>query len=341
MLNGHFYHKTLRKIVAAFGTMFNSIILVKYDANMVEQERLKVPLTYANKEKYIYTIVQENVPKKLTQVELPRMSFEMVAMGYDANRKLPSLNRNYNKHSSNTSLLIQNYTPVPYDFSFQLNIYTRNIEDMSQILEQIVPYFTPDFTISISLVDENGTVIRKDIPIIIDSILPSVVYEPDGITPRVVNYSLNFTVKAWLYGPLTNSSIIRKAFASIYDTTVEQEQDNIVMVAGGAGTYQFEEDVYSGNNWINANWTGRVISWDNVDRHLYIYQVKGKTLPTNGDWVYGFESGARWQIATASRTFLKHAEVIVTPNPLNANVGDANVSFTANTTEFPKITQSP
>jgi len=341
MLQGHFYHKTLRKIVAAFGTMFNSIILVKYDANMVEQERLKVPLTYAQKEKFIYALITENVPKKITQIELPRMSFEMTGLAYDAQRKLPSLNRNFNRNTSNNSLLVQNYTPVPYDFSFELNIYTRNIEDMSQIIEQIVPYFTPDYTVTISLVNENGVAINRDIPITLQGIIPQVEFDSDGITPRVVIYTMSFTMKAYLFGPLTNSAIIRKAFASIYDTLAEDTEETIVMQAGGIGNYRFEEEVYAGNNWINADWTGRVINWDLSRRTLYIYQVQGKNLPTNGDIVTGFESGARWNIATASRSFLKHAQIVAEPFPTTANVGDANVIFTANTTEFPNTAPGP
>jgi hypothetical protein len=337
MLQGHFYHKTTRKIVSAFGTIFNSITLVKYSGSGAEVERLKVPLSYAQKEKFITSLYQDSTHEKPMQVTLPRMSFEMTGMAYDANRKLPSINRRYSIHPTDKTKVYQNFVPVPYDFYFSLNIYTRNIEDMSQIIEQIIPYFTPDYTVTVSLVDANGQTIKHDIPITMGVITPQIEYEGDGLTPRYVIYSIPFSVKAYIYGPTTNSAIIRKAITNIYDTVGDHEQINCEMANGGMGNFRFEEEVYVGSNWLNASWRGRVLAWSNTSQRLTIYEVTGEKLPTDGDIVFGIDTGARWTITSANRTYLKHAQTVIEPNPNTANVGDANVSYTFTTTEFPNI----
>jgi hypothetical protein len=340
MLQGHFYHKTTRKIVAAFGTIFNSIVICKYDSNMVEVGRIKVPLSYAAKDRFIYALAYDSEQEKPIQVQLPRMSFELLSWNYDANRKLPSRNRIYTANTSNQNRVQSNLQPVPYDFQFDLSIYTRNIEDSHQILEQILPYFTPDYTVTVSLIDESGAEIKRDIPIIYNGSSSEVQYEGDSTSVRYVIHSLSFTVKAYLFGPTHDSAIIRKAITNIYDTVGDHYQVRVDMDAGGVGNYAVEEEVYSGNDWESAEWRARVMSWSNASNLLIVYDMHGD-LPVDGDVVYGLDTGARWTVSTASRSFLKHAQTVIEPNPTSANVGDANISYTYTTTEFPTVDPTP
>ena len=334
--NNPFYHQTTRKIVSAFGTMFNNIWLVKYDANMMEVERIKVPLSFAQKEKFILQLAMDVNQDKPTQVSLPRMSFEWTGMMYDPVRKLPSLNQIISAHPTDKTRLLTNYTPVPYNFSFSLNIYTRNIEDMSQIIEQIVPYFTPDFTVPVSLVGDGGQHIQRDIPITLDSVTPQIEYEGNGIDPRYVTCAMAFTVQAYLFGPTSNSAIIRKAITNIYDTVGNTEQINIVVRTGGSSQFRFEEEVFSGNNWISADWRGRILAWNANTLRLSIYEVSGD-LPKPNDVVYGVDSEAKWTVSSVSRSFIKHAETTIVPVPNTAQPTDANLSFKSTTTEFPNV----
>lgn len=336
MLNEYYYHKTIRKLVAAFGTMFNNIFMKKYDENGNEVERVKVPLTYAPKEKFVYDLVYDSTLTKPIQVQLPRMSFEMTALNYDAARKQTTITKILNKNTSNNHLLVTNYMPVPYDFSFDVGIYTRNLEDLYQILEQILPYFTPDFTITVSHIQDGGIEIKRDVPIILESVQPMIQYEGDNSTPRYVQCMLTFLVKAYLFGPNSNAGIIRKAITNIYDTVGDETQFNLVMNGGGQGNYQFEEEVYVGPSWADALWTGRVLSWANTTGKLVLYQVSGKQSPESADVVIGIDSSAQWIISTVNRTPLKHAQVVLTPKPNTANAGNAN-SFSVNISEFPHI----
>jgi hypothetical protein len=336
MLQGHFYHDTIKKIVAAFGTMFNSILIYRYDSNGVETERMKVPLTYAQKEKFMTALLYDTGEDKIPQVVLPRMSFEWVSINYDAARKLPSLNKLYTQHPTDRNKLYQNFSPIPYNFGFDLNIYARTIEDLTQIIEQIIPTFTPDYTVTISLVDDNGQTIRRDVPILLNGVTPSIEYEGDGTTPRYVTCNMNFILQGYLFGSSQASAIIRKAITNIYDSIGEHEEVDLTMQAGGTGVFNFQEEVYSGNNWMNATWRGRVLHWsNNSQRRLSIYEVDGN--PQANDVVYGLDSGAHWNIATLSRTTLKTSKTVIEPRPNTANVGDANITYSYTTTEFPRI----
>jgi hypothetical protein len=338
MLGNHFYHRTFRKLVTAFGTMFNNITLVKYDVNENEVERLKVPLSYAQKEKFVVSLMTDPTQDKPIQVQLPRMSFEMLGFVYDPSRKLPSIKRVYSSNPSNSNQLYQNFVPVPYNFSFELGLYTRNIEDLFQIAEQIIPTFTPDFTVSVSLINENGQTVIKDCPITLDNPQFTVEYQGDALTPRYVTSSLQFTMQAYLYGSTQSSSLIRKAITNIYELNGPQEQFSLFLSNGGAGTFTFEEPVFSGGGetWQDSSWRGRVLSWSPVTQRLVLYEVDGE-LPASGDVVHGLDSGARWTISTASRTDLKLVRSTITPSPNTANSADANVSYIFTTQEFPQI----
>ena len=142
----HFYHRTTRKLVVAFGTMFNNLKLYRYTKDGdTEIERVTVPLTYANKEKYYTRITQDPNLAKQTLIDLPRMAFEMVSITYDPLRKISNYNELFSPGQDGNK--ITTVRAAPYNFAFDLNIYVRNVEDGSQLIEQILPYFTPVYII--------------------------------------------------------------------------------------------------------------------------------------------------------------------------------------------------
>ena len=168
------YNRAIRKLVVGFGNLFNNITLVRYNPDLTEAERVLVPIVYATKEFYVRRLEDDpNLDKKI-QVSLPRMSFEMSGLSYDASRKQ---NTNFKQFAKTTGGVISQYNPVPYNFDFNLYIYVRNVEDGTQIIEHILPFFTPDYTIKLNLVPEMGII--REIPIILNSATHDIIYEGD------------------------------------------------------------------------------------------------------------------------------------------------------------------
>ncbi len=150
--NSHFYNRTIRKMITAFGTLFNDITLVRYNkAGTEEFERTRVPLSYGSKEKYITRLFSDPDLTKSINVYVPRIAFDLVGINYDSSRKMNTLNKNFAVNSVTNSVNSQ-YSPIPYNFEFDLSIFVRNQEDGTQILEQILPFFTPDFTVTADLI---------------------------------------------------------------------------------------------------------------------------------------------------------------------------------------------
>ena len=193
--NDHFYNRTIRKVVVAFGTMFNDIHVVRYNkTGTTEYEKFKVPLNYGSKEKYLVRLASDPTLTKSIATTVPRISFDLTGMTYDASRKLPSTVRNFAQETS-TSVKTQ-FVPVPYDFQFSLSIYVRNTEDGTQILEQILPFFTPDFNVTIDFIPSMGK--KYDMPVILNSVSNEVDYEGDFMNTRLIIWNLEFTAKAYI-----------------------------------------------------------------------------------------------------------------------------------------------
>lgn len=212
--NNHFYHRTIRKIVVAFGTMFNDILLVRYTKDQrLERERFKVPLSYGSKEKYITRITSDPDLTKSVQIVVPRISFEMTGVSYDSSRKQISTLRNFASANSSTRLNTQ-FAPIPYDFNFSLSFYVRNTEDGTQILEQILPFFTPDFNVTVDFIPEMNQ--KYDLPIILNSVNTTTDYEGDLTTTRLITWDLEFTVKGYVWPSINSGKYIRQANTNIY-----------------------------------------------------------------------------------------------------------------------------
>ena len=151
MLGSTFYHQTVRKYVAVFGTLFNDLNIERKNSSGTVIEKFKVPLAYGPKQKWLLAIQESTTSRKVTSVRVPRMGFALTGLAYDSVRKLNTIGRNIAANTAaGTSSLMTQYNPVPYNFDFTLYILVKNAEDGTQILEQILPYFTPEFTVTIN-----------------------------------------------------------------------------------------------------------------------------------------------------------------------------------------------
>ncbi len=220
MLTNHFYHEIIRKTIVSFGTLFNNIEIQHTDKAGKVVSVIKVPISYGPQQKFLARITQgrdysDGVGTTLT---LPRMAFEVMGMNYDSTRKVSTM-QTFKAVNKKTNKLIKGYMPVPYNINMQLSILAKLNEDAIQILEQILPYFQPAFNLTIDLVDVIGE--KRDMPITLEGIQMEDNYEDDFLTRRALTYTLNFTCKTYLFGPIANNSegLIKKVQADYYTDT--------------------------------------------------------------------------------------------------------------------------
>jgi hypothetical protein len=229
-----FYHGTLRKYVVLFGTLFNDIHInrVGKSADQDYVQTIKVPLSYGPKEKYLARTDADPSYARPVAIVLPRMSFEITSLAYDPTRKLPKLNKIVKTNAADSASLKYAYMPVPYNIDFQLSIMTKNADDGTRIIEQILPYFTPDFTSTINLIPELD--FKPDIPLILTSVDHTDTYDGSFIDRRAIIWTLTFTMKAYLMGPTkTSSSLIKTANTSLFlDITANSATEGISVTPG-------------------------------------------------------------------------------------------------------------
>jgi hypothetical protein len=217
----YYYHGSIRKLVVAFGSLFNEIYISRKEADGTEQKKIKVPISYGPKEKFVRKIkeLDEADPaRKSFENILPRMSFEISSMVYDTNRKLNSHNKVYSVRDENDGTISYAYSEVPYNIEFTLNIMNRNIDDGYQIIEQILPYFTPDFTISMNFTELDR---KMDVPVILSSVNSVEDYEGDLNERRLITHSLIFQTKSYIFGPIRTSGVIREIDLTFRELTDE------------------------------------------------------------------------------------------------------------------------
>ena len=215
----------------AFGTIFKDTTVVKYDANTrAELGRVTVPLEYAGKETYIQRLESDPVLQKGVQIVLPRMSFEMTGIKRDETRQISPYQRQLLCQNTDSGQ-IANFAPgIPYDISIQLNAYVRNQEDGTQIIEQIIPFFSPDYTLNLKYLScDGGCTVSEDLPFVLENTTYTNSYEGGAGTVRYIIWSLDFTAKTWFFGPLSNGSIIKTVDVNLRDFNSGNTQATIVV----------------------------------------------------------------------------------------------------------------
>lgn len=202
-----FYHSTIRKYVILVGTLFNDIHIQRKSATGDRTVLMKVPITYGPKDKMIARIMQNPGSDRPTATAtLPMISFEMGQMKYDGSRKLQTINRSVVKSDDSSKFRYQ-YNPVPYNIDFKAYVYAKNAEDGTKIIEQILPYFTPDWTTTVKLIPEMEIIM--DVPVVLNSISYSDNYDETFLERRAIIWTLDLTLKGYIYGPVKKSAIIK------------------------------------------------------------------------------------------------------------------------------------
>ena len=200
----YFYNEILRRTIISFGTLFNSIS-IKQSGGETDASIIRVPLAYGPTQKFLARLTQSPDLSKATSLSLPRMSFEFTGLTYDPSRKVTSTQKIVVQNpDSSTPDEKKVYMPVPYNMQFELAVMTKLNDDALQIVEQILPYFQPSYNLSVNLVGAINE--KRDIPVILENITMQDDYEGDFESRRVLLYTLRFTAKTYLFGPVTDAS---------------------------------------------------------------------------------------------------------------------------------------
>jgi len=242
----YFYHEILRNTVIAFGSLFNEIKIkhINNEDNVVSV--IRVPLAYGPTQKFLARLNQSPNLNKPIQITLPRMSFEFTGLTYDSTRKSTTTQTFTTKSAEDNTETKKVYLPVPYNMQFELSIMSKLNDDALQIVEQILPYFQPAYTMTVDLVDTINE--KRDIPVILENITMQDDYEGDFTTRRVLIYTLRFTVKTYLFGPTLSATkdIIKK-------TTISY-------ITGDTTNTPTREVVYSSEPRAIKNYTGIIVT---------------------------------------------------------------------------------
>jgi len=230
MFGQTFYHGTLRKYVILFGTLFNNIWVNREDENGAVKQSFKVPLSYGPREKFLARINGLNADDPMTQpfaTVLPRMGFEITGFNYAPERKLSTINKFVRTPiPTDQDKMKYQYNPVPYDIQFSLSIFVKNTTDGTKIIEQILPYFTPEWTTTVQLVADPD--ITLDVPLVLGSVAQDDVYEGSFEERRALIWTVDFTMKGFFFGPNKKSEVIKLANTQLYDASLFTDIDDAV-----------------------------------------------------------------------------------------------------------------
>ena len=215
MLGQQFYHETMRKVVVAFGTIFNNINIVRTNSSGAVTQSMKVPLAYGPKNKFLTRLREDPNLNKKVALTLPRIGFEISGIAYDPSRKLNSIQKFKKTNNSDSGKTMSSqFMPVPYNMDFELVVMAKQSDDALQIVEQILPFFQPDYTITLNDNTSMGT--TRDVPIILTGVTYSDEYEGSFEDRRVLTYTMSFTAKFYLYGPVTDQKVIKQVQVDQY-----------------------------------------------------------------------------------------------------------------------------
>jgi hypothetical protein len=251
MFTNSFYHEVVRKTVVAFGSLFNNLYVVRKDNNGKVTQRMKVPLAYGPKQKFLTRLDQDAgrtaTDVKKTSITLPRLGFEMTSLSYDSTRKLNRVQKFKKVKGADNKSMTSQFMPVPYNIGFTLYTMAKNSDDALQIVEQILPYFQPDYTVTLNAIPDMEIV--RDVPIILNDVSYEDSYDGDFTSRRVIMYTMSFTAKNYLYGPVTSSKVIKQVqvdqYADMPVNTPKREQRLVVtpdpIDADGDDNFGFNE----------------------------------------------------------------------------------------------------
>jgi len=242
----YFYHEILRRTVVSFGSLFNEISIKHTDNSGNVKSVIKVPLAYGPTQKFLARLEQSPDLNKPVQITLPRMSFEFTGLTYDPTRKSTTTQTFIAKSAVDGTETKKVYLPVPYNMQFELSIMCKLNDDALQIIEQILPFFQPSYSMTIELVDIINE--KRDIPVILENITMQDDYEGNFTTRRVLTYTLRFTAKTYLFGPVSSATkdIIKKA--------------TIGYITGGTTDSPTREVIYSAEPRAIKNYTGIIVT---------------------------------------------------------------------------------
>ena len=244
MFGQYFYNESMRRMTIGFGQIFNNIQIKRKDDTGKVIQTIRVPLAYGPKEKFLVRLDQQSsLNNREFAITLPRMGFEIAGISYDPTRKLTRIQKfKQVKSGKEGKVLDFNYTPVPYNISYNLYSFTASAEAGLQIIEQILPFFQPDFTVTINAIPTLD--IKRDIPIILNSVNYEDTYSGDFTTRRAVIYTLNFTAKTYLFGPSTSQKVIKTVQTDQYSDTdrVNKARESRIIVVPDPTTADADDD---------------------------------------------------------------------------------------------------
>lgn len=326
--NAQFYHRTIRKMVVVFGTLFNDLEIVRYTQSGVPKEKMKVPLSYGPKERYLTQITSDPTLTKSINTLVPRMTFNLESLEYDTGRKQVSTLQNFSS-ATNTGVSTQ-FLPVPYNFEFSLSIYVRNTEDGTQILEQILPFFTPDFNVVVNFIPQMNQ--KYNVPIILNSVASTTEYE-GGLTEgstRLIIWDLTFTAKSFIWPPVKSGKLINQANTNLnIDITSKDIQKVYVDYANGTSVFTTGETVRDTAN----GFTGTVEFFSNNSLGTLVVTGGNKYIEKDYNLV-GDYSGASYVVKTLDLNSMNVAAVITEPDP-TSSLPNANYGYVETITEWP------
>ena len=234
MFGQYFYNKHIRNTIIAFGTIFNTVSIRRYDSSGNPVSSLRVPLMYAPREKFLARLQQQTQlgagDEEKVAITLPRLSFEMTGFSYDPSRKINKMQKYKTAKSADDKNVFSQYAPVPYNVNINLYSFCANSDDSLQILEQILPFFQPDYTVT--FIEDKTMDIKRDIPIVLNSVNYEDTYSGDFSQRRAVIYTLGFTAKTYLFGPASTQKVIKETQTDLYsdtDTTNKAREMRIVI----------------------------------------------------------------------------------------------------------------
>ena len=244
MLGQTFYHQTIRKYVALFGTLFNDINIEKKDSGGNVLSRQKVPIAYGPKQKFLIRLRQDPSLDRQVAIQLPRLGFEMSGIAYDPIRKLNTIGTLTHKETINGERNIKKmFNPSPYILDFSLYAFVENAEDGTQILEQVLPFFTPEFNVSVNILTDMG--IKLDIPIVLQSATSEDSYEGEFSARRTIVWTINFMLKGFIYPDVkSGQSLIKSVEIAFKETVPEVSSTGIFERLSLESSTNFSEDYF-------------------------------------------------------------------------------------------------